>query len=85
MQVCLAMEAAHPDSFKPQLPPGYASAAEPYHRPPVRGVQFHHAVPQAADGSAEVGKDYRHMSADLQVIFCLLVSVLSLRLPVFIG
>jgi hypothetical protein len=67
MQVCLAMEAAHPDSFKPQLPEGYASAALPYHRPPVRGVQFHHAVPEAADGSAEVGKDYRHMSADLQV------------------
>jgi hypothetical protein len=71
MQVCLSMEAAHPDSFKPQLPQGYASAAEPYHRPPVRGVQFHHAVPEAADGSAEVGKDYRHMSADLQVTDCL--------------
>jgi hypothetical protein len=28
MQVCLAMEAAHPDSFKPQLPQGYASAAD---------------------------------------------------------
>lgn len=36
-------------------------------RPPVRGVQFHHPVPAAADGSEEVGKDYRHMSADLQV------------------
>ncbi|WIA42814.1 hypothetical protein OEZ86_008746 [Tetradesmus obliquus] len=67
VHVCLAMEAAHPDTFKPQLPPGYASAAAPYHRPPVRGVQFHHEVPQATDGSAEVGKDYRHMSADLQV------------------
>uniref|UniRef100_A0A383W3H7 xanthine dehydrogenase n=1 Tax=Tetradesmus obliquus TaxID=3088 RepID=A0A383W3H7_TETOB len=67
VHVCLAMEAAHPDSFKPQLPAGYASAAAPYHRPPVRGVQFHHEVPQATDGSAEVGKDYRHMSADLQV------------------
>jgi hypothetical protein len=36
-------------------------------RPPVRGVQFHHQVPAAVDGSEEVGKDYRHMSADLQV------------------
>lgn len=36
-------------------------------RPPVRGVQFHHSVPAAVDGSEEVGKDYRHMSADLQV------------------
>jgi hypothetical protein len=33
-------------------------------------VQFHHAVPEADDGSAEVGKDYSHMSADLQVIVC---------------
>jgi hypothetical protein len=29
-------------------------------------MQFHHEVPEAADGSAEVGKDYRHMSADLR-------------------
>lgn len=34
----------------------------------MRGVQFHHPVPAAVDGSEEVGKDYRHMSADLQVI-----------------
>jgi len=33
----------------------------------MKGVQFHHPVPEASDGSAEVGKDYRHMSADLQV------------------
>ncbi|KAF8057662.1 XDH1 [Scenedesmus sp. PABB004] len=67
VHVCLEMAAAHPDSFDPQLPPDYASAAQPYHRPPVRGVQLHHPVPAACDGSAEVGKDYRHMSADLQV------------------
>jgi hypothetical protein len=36
-------------------------------RPPVRGVQFHHPVPAAVDGSEEVGKDYKHASADLQV------------------
>jgi hypothetical protein len=68
-QVCLQMEATHPDSFAAKLPPGYESAAVPYHRPPVRGVQFHHDVPAADDGSAEVGKDYRHMSADLQVSY----------------
>lgn len=33
----------------------------------MRGVQFHHPVPAAVDGSEEVGKDYRHLSADLQV------------------
>jgi hypothetical protein len=33
----------------------------------VRGVQFHHPVPAAVDGSEEVGKDYKHASADLQV------------------
>jgi hypothetical protein len=31
VQVCLEME-AHPDSFKPQLPPGYESAATVFHR-----------------------------------------------------
>lgn len=67
LQVSLEMQAAHPDSFHPELPADYASAATEYHRPPVRGVQFHHPVPEANDGSAEVGKDYRHMSADLQV------------------
>eukprot|EP00879_Flechtneria_rotunda_P002218 GHRR01002404.1.p1 GENE.GHRR01002404.1~~GHRR01002404.1.p1 ORF type:complete len:899 (+),score=349.77 GHRR01002404.1:1548-4244(+) len=67
VHVTLAMKAQHPDTFTPQLPDDYASAATQFQRPPVQGVQFHHPVPEAADGSAEVGKDYRHMSADLQV------------------
>lgn len=32
VQVCLEMEALHPDSFKPQLPPGFESAATVFHR-----------------------------------------------------
>lgn len=32
LQVCLQMEALHPDAFKPQLPPGYESAATVFHR-----------------------------------------------------
>lgn len=39
------------------------SGAAPYHRPAVRGVQFF-AKPRQGE---EVGQDYRHMSADLQV------------------
>lgn len=50
-------------------------------RPPVRGVQFHHPVPAAVDGSEEVGKDYRHMSADLQVCLAVLGVFGSACLP----
>jgi hypothetical protein len=32
VQVCLQMEALHPDSFNPQLPPGYESAGTVFHR-----------------------------------------------------
>eukprot|EP00878_Enallax_costatus_P021296 GHUV01022542.1.p1 GENE.GHUV01022542.1~~GHUV01022542.1.p1 ORF type:complete len:619 (+),score=146.78 GHUV01022542.1:134-1858(+) len=67
VHVTLEMQKAHPDSFSLDLPSDYSSAAAVYQRPPVKGVQFHHPVPTATDGSAEVGKDYRHMSADLQV------------------
>jgi hypothetical protein len=32
VQVCLQMETLHPDSFKPQLPAGFESAATIFHR-----------------------------------------------------
>jgi hypothetical protein len=46
-------------------------------------MQFHQAVPEAADGSAEVGKDYRHMSADLQVTGCLFVLLFACLFALF--
>lgn len=49
----------------------FAAAAAVAPRPPVRGVQFHHPEPTAVDGSEEVGKGYRHASADLQVCISL--------------
>lgn len=86
------MQKAHPDSFTLDLPSDYNSAATVYQRPPVQGVQFHHPIPTATDGSAEVGKDYRHMSADLQVrspasfvyLFMLLYSIRE-SVNVFVG
>jgi hypothetical protein len=44
-----------------------AATAAAVSRPAVHGVQFHHPEPTAVDGSEEVGKGYRHASADLQV------------------
>lgn len=37
-QVCLQMESLHPDSFNPQLPPGYTSAAAVFNRWVGEGV-----------------------------------------------
>lgn len=38
--------------------------AQPYERPPARGIQYFSGVPD----EDVVGKPYRHMAADMQVI-----------------
>ena len=49
--------------FQPLFPDTYKSAAVPFHRPPVQGLQYWSKVP----GEAVVGQPTRHMAADLQV------------------
>ena len=49
--------------FQPLFPATYKSAAVPFHRPPVQGLQYWSKVP----GEAVVGQPTRHMAADLQV------------------
>ena len=49
--------------FQPLFPDSYKSAAVPFHRPPVQGLQYWSKVP----GEAVVGQPTRHMAADLQV------------------
>ena len=49
-------QSAFPDSFK--------SAAVPFHRPPVQGLQYYSKAP----GEGAVGQPMRHMAADLQVL-----------------
>lgn len=49
--------------FQPLFPDNYKSAALPFHRPPVQGLQYWSKVP----GEAIVGQPTRHMAADLQV------------------
>lgn len=49
--------------FQPLFPDTYNSAAMPFHRPPVQGLQYWSKVP----GEAVVGQPTRHMAADLQV------------------
>ena len=49
--------------FQPMFPDTYKSAAVPFHRPPVQGLQYWSKVP----GEAVVGQPTRHMAADLQV------------------
>ncbi len=56
--------AAAGGTYTAPLPDSHRSAAAPYARPPVRGVQFY---AKAAEGQGAVGQDYRHMAADLQV------------------
>lgn len=45
------------------FPPTFKSAAVPFERPPVQGLQYYSKVP----GEAIVGQPTRHMAADLQV------------------
>lgn len=49
--------------FQALFPDTYKSAAVPFHRPPVQGLQYWSKVP----GEAVVGQPTRHMAADLQV------------------
>ena len=49
--------------FQPLFPDTYKSAAVPFQRPPVQGLQYWSKVP----GEAVVGQPTRHMAADLQV------------------
>ncbi|KAL3157593.1 hypothetical protein ABBQ32_012044 [Trebouxia sp. C0010 RCD-2024] len=49
--------------FQPLFPDTYKSAALPFHRPPVQGLQYWSKVP----GEAVVGQPTRHMAADVQV------------------
>lgn len=49
-------------AWQPLFPPSYRSAAVPFHRPPVQGLQYYSKVP----GEAVVGQPTRHMAADLQ-------------------
>jgi xanthine dehydrogenase/oxidase len=55
--------AVNTPAFKAPVEERERSAAAPYHRPPVKGVQFF----AKADDNQVVGQDYRHMSADYQV------------------
>lgn len=48
--------------FQPLFPDTYKSAALPFHRPPVQGLQYWSKVP----GEAVVGQPTRHMAADVQ-------------------
>lgn len=66
IHVASQLEADLP-GFKPMFPDSYKSAAVPFHRPPVQGLQYYSKVP----GEAVVGQPTRHMAADLQVIPCL--------------
>jgi len=67
VHVASQLEADLP-GYKPIFPDTYKSAAVPFHRPPVQGLQYYSKVP----GEAVVGQPTRHMAADLQVtrLFC---------------
>ncbi len=47
---------------EPLFPDTFRSAAEPYHKPPARGIQ-HYEKSGALDGA---GISVRHLSADMQ-------------------
>ena len=62
VHVATQLESDLPD-FQPLFPDTFKSAAVPFHRPPVQGLQYWSKVP----GEAVVGQPTRHMAADLQV------------------
>ncbi len=62
VHVASQLEADQP-GFQAIFPPTFKSAAVPFHRPPVQGLQYYSKVP----GEAVVGQPTRHMAADLQV------------------
>ena len=62
VHVASQLEAELP-GYQPIFPDTYKSAALPFHRPPVQGLQYYSKVP----GEAIVGQPSRHMAADLQV------------------
>ena len=49
--------------YQSVFPDSYKSAAVPFHRPPVQGLQYYSKAP----GEDVVGQPMRHMAADLQV------------------
>jgi hypothetical protein len=65
VHVASQLEADQP-GFQAIFPHTYKSAAVPFHRPPVQGLQYYSKVP----GEAVVGQPTRHMAADLQVTSC---------------
>lgn len=62
IHVATQLEADLP-GFQPMFPDTYKSAAVPFERPPVQGLQYWSKVP----GEAVIGQPTRHMAADLQV------------------
>eukprot|EP00967_Tisochrysis_lutea_P001821 scaffold2301_cov21-Tisochrysis_lutea.AAC.1 len=53
------------NTFRGDFPPEFQSAAQPYHRPPSHGVQYH--ALETSGAQEVVGVPHPHMAADLQV------------------
>lgn len=65
VHVAAKLEADVP-GYQSVFPDSYKSAAVPFQRPPVQGLQYYSKAP----GEAVVGQPMRHMAADLQVAPC---------------
>jgi len=65
VHVANMLEADSQNTFRGDFPPEFQSAAQPYHRPPSHGVQYH--ALETSGAQEVVGVPHPHMAADLQV------------------
>lgn len=80
VHVATKLEADVPE-YQSIFPDSYKSAAVPFHRPPVQGLQYFSKAP----GEDVVGQPMRHMAADLQVTMASMVMGMRLYITALVA